>query len=212
MGWNRRSKIDDSADTFDERVYPDIMVDIETLGTSTNTVVLSIGAIRFRMGVQDDVTTILDPKRAFYARLDDDEQRMRGRGINFDTTEWWSRQSVAAQSVLDETGEPVAGVLKRFTKFCKGSKRIWGNGNMFDNAIIRNLYEDYDQDYPVGYWRDLDVRTLTWLWNFLTNWRSKGKRPEFKFGEEHNALDDARRQVLQVQTMLTELQGSKYES
>lgn len=211
MSWTRKSK---HVKDWDGKNNPEVMVDLETLGTDTDCVVLSIGAVRFRMGVQDDITTITSPKRNFYARLAIDEQTSRGRSISPDTVDWWDRQSAEARSVFDETPEGVAGVLKRFSRFCEGSKRIWGNGNMFDNAIVRSLYDDYDRDYPVEYWRDLDVRTLTWLWNFCTDWRSKGKRPQFNVGEEHNALDDARRQVLQVQTMALELKpkGSKYES
>jgi hypothetical protein len=213
MGWTRKNKkAIEFAEAFNGKNYPDVMVDLETLGTDTDCIVISIGAVRFRMGVRDDIKTITQPPRSFYARLDDEEQRQRGRSETPDTLDWWDRQSDEARAVLDVEGEPVASVLSRFSEFCTGAKRVWGNGNMFDNAIMRDLYDDYGREYPVEFWKDLDVRTLTWLWNFLTDWKSKGKRPSFKIGEEHNALDDARRQVLQVQTMLTELKGSKYES
>lgn len=215
MGWTKKESKgnkEETADDFSNKNYPDVMVDIETLGTDTDCVVLSIGAVRFRMGVRDSVQTINDTRRSFYARLDDVSQGQHLRSTSPDTLDWWHKQTAKARQVLDDEGEPVPDVLKRFTRFCKGAKRIWGNGNMFDNAILRSLYDDYDQDYPVEYWKDLDMRTLTWLWNFLTNWKSKGKRPSFTLGEEHNALDDAKRQVLQVQTMLMELKGSKYES
>lgn len=211
--WERIKKKKVKRDVkFDEKSYPDVMVDLETMGTESGTQVISLGAVRFRMGSMDDVRTIMAPARAFYARLGLDEQGDRGRTVNADTAAWWENQSDAARAVFDEEEEDVAHVLKSFSRFCKGSKRIWGNGNMFDNAIVRDLYNDYGQDYPVGYWQDLDVRTITYLWNFLTNWKSKGKRPTIVLGEEHNALDDARRQVLQVQTMMNELKGSKYES
>jgi hypothetical protein len=206
MGWTRREK------EFNERTYNDVMVDLETLSTDTDAVVLSIGAVRFRTDVVDDPITIRNPDRSFYARLDTVEQEENGRDVNPDTMEWWDKQSSAARAVFNEKPEPVAKVLAAFTEFCMGAKRIWGNGNMFDNAIMRDLYQDYDAEYPVNYWQDLDVRTVTYMWNFLTNWRSKGKRPEIIVGEEHNALDDARRQVIQVQRMINELKGSKYES
>lgn len=213
MPWTRKQELGKAfSRAFNLRVYPDIMVDIETLGTKQNAVVLSIGAVRFRMGVQDDVDTIMDGDRNFYARLDTDEQELRGRTTDEDTLAWWKRRSSQARNVLTETGEPVQSVLARFTIFCADAKRMWGNGNMFDNAIIRSLYDDYNQDYPIPYWRDLDMRTLTWLWNFITDWRSKGKLPKVDLGTKHTADDDARRQALIVQQMLIELKGSKYES
>lgn len=214
MGWERVPKVKKKRkmNDFDQKSYPDVMVDLETMGTETDTQVISIGAVRFRMGSQDDVETIMEPDRAFYARCNLYDQAIRGRTENPETAAWWADQSDAARAVFDEEEEDVAHVLKSFTRFCKGASRIWGNGNMFDNAIVRSLYTTYGQDYPVGYWKDLDVRTLTYLWNFLTNWQSKGKRPEVTLGEEHNALDDARRQVVQVQIMMNQLKGSKYES
>ena len=44
--------------------------------------------------------------------------------------------------MFDEPQEDVNSVLKRLSKFCEGVRRIWGNGNMFDNAIIRSLQKD----------------------------------------------------------------------
>jgi len=196
---------------FDDRTYPDIMVDLETMGTESDTQVISIGAVRFRLDTVDDVTSIMDEGRSFYARLDLEGQRDKGRTVSASTEEWWKNQSDEARAVFEETPEDTKLALKRFLKFCKGGKRIWGNGNMFDNTIVRSLCRDYGLKYPVDYWNDLDVRTLTRLWNLLRNMVSKGKRPTINLGEEHNALDDARRQVLQCQLMFNELKGSKYE-
>ena len=200
---------------FDDRTYPDVMVDLETMGTDTDTQVLSIGAVRYRLDTVDDVQSIMDPDRCFYARLDLEDQASKGRSVSNDTIKWWADQSSEARSVFQEDPEDVGSVLKRFIKFCTGGRRIWGNGNMFDNAIMRSLCKDYDLEYPVGYWNDLDVRTLTRLWNLVLNGVSKGKRPTIKLGELHNALDDARRQVIQCQHMFKDItnkqKGSKYE-
>jgi DNA polymerase III epsilon subunit-like protein len=207
MGWKRKAK---NASEFDERTYSDVMVDLETMGTDVRSQVLSIGAVRFRLDTLDDITSILEPERNFYARMDLASQRECGRTEDPDTAAWWAEQSAEARQVFSEEEKHTKSVLKDFLKFCKGAKRVWGNGNMFDNAIVRSLCEDYKLNYPVGYWGDLDVRTLTYLWNLLTNWGSKGKRPEIQLGEEHNALDDARRQVLQCQIMYKDIRGSKY--
>ena len=129
---------------FDDRTYPDVMVDLETMGTETDTQVLSIGAVRFRLDTVDDIRTIMDPDRSFYARLDLEDQGSKGRTTSADTLKWWASQSRKARAVFAEDPEDVEGTLKRFIKFCKGARRIWGNGNMFDNAIMRSICKDYD--------------------------------------------------------------------
>lgn len=218
MAWEKKRKTvrDRAKVEFQGRVYNDVMMDIETMSTEDDAVVLSIGAVRFRMGNIDDKFSLEEPGRCFYARLDEhDQEDEHGRDVDNSpegTMHWWSKQSSKARRVFKEESEPVETVLANFTQFCKGAKRIWGNGNTFDNKIIKNLYNDYEMDYPVDYWNDLDMRTLTWLWNYLTNWESKGKRPEVILGTAHNALDDAKMQVIQSQKMINQLKGSKYES
>jgi hypothetical protein len=207
MGWAKKKN---KKEAFDTRTYSDVMVDLETLSTETNAVVLSIGAVKFRLDVVDDIDSIKEEDRNFYSRVDEHDQEEQGRDVDLNTVDWWNKQSDGARQVFSEEGEPPAIALQRFLDFCKGCKRIWGNGNMFDNAIIRDMCDDYGLEYPVPYYRDLDVRTLTYLWNLLTNWGSKGRRPEIILGEEHNALDDARRQVLQCQLMYKDIRGSKY--
>jgi len=194
---------------MDDRVYGDVMLDIETLGTGIHSLVVSIGAVRFRLDSTDDLYTIRDDARSFYSVLDTEDQRDRGRVDDPDTLAWWGKQSDEARQVLTDPTEDTANALERFSEFCRGVKRIWGNGNTFDNAIIRDLYRTYEQDYPVDFWADLDMRTLKYLWNKLTNWRSKNE-PKIRIGEHHNALDDARSQVLQIQQMYRELKGTKY--
>ncbi len=207
MGWKRPKKIKE----FDDKTYPDLMLDLETMGVTPKSAILSIGAVRFRVGTQDDVASIQVPFRCFYARLDDMEQRKRGRTTDDDTMTWWNNQDDDARSIFDEHEEDVSTVLKNFNRFCRGVKRIWGNGATFDNTILRSLYKDYDQEYPVPYWKDLDMRTVSYLWNFITNWGSNGKTPQYNVGIKHNALDDARRQCLSLQHMIIESKGSKYE-
>jgi exodeoxyribonuclease VIII len=195
-----------SKGSLNDKLYTDVMVDLETMGTDSTACIISIGAVRFRMGLREDQDTIRDESRSFYARLDTDEQRVKGRTVSPDTMAWWSEQSEEARAVFDEEPEGVRDALDRFSQFCKGAKRVWGNGNMFDNAILRSIYADYDRDYPVAYWSDLDLRTLTYLWNFLTNWGSKGKRPQIEGFIEHNALDDARLEAMQATVMVNELE------
>lgn len=213
MSWERKPRFKKKGKEFDDRTYPDVMVDLETMGTDTDTQVLSIGAVRFRLDTVDDVTSIEDNNRSYYARLDLEDQQSKGRTVSASTKEWWSKQSAEARQVFEEDPEGTESALIRFIGFCSGAKRIWGNGNMFDNAIMRDIFKDFSLEYPVGYTGDLDVRTLTRLWNLLKNKVSNYKRPTIKLNDDvaHNALADARRQVIQCQIMFRDLKGNKYE-
>lgn len=197
---------------FLNKAYPDVMVDLETLDTEVmdSPQVISIGAVRFRLDVMDDEETIADEGRLFYARLNLAEQEENGRSASDDTIDWWSKQSSEAREVFFEEEEDVLRALTRFKDFCKGSKYLWGNGNMFDNTIMRDLHDDYGMQYPVRFWEDLDMRTLKRTWNLICNAVSNKKLPTNE-GVAHNALDDAKIQVLQCQKMFQDLKGSKYE-
>ena len=191
-------------------LYSDVVVDLETLGTGDDAQVVSIGAVRIRLDGRDDLETIREPARCFYRVLDRVDQMRRGRSINADTQEWWDSQSEEAREVFDEPGEDPTVVLEDFAEYCGGAKRMWGNGNMFDNAILRSLFNDYEMEYPFKFWSDLDMRTLTYLWNKLTGWVSKGKRPDIHVGVAHNALDDAQTEALQMQKMYQDLEDKTY--
>lgn len=194
-----------------DKVYHDVMLDIETLGTDTNAVVLSIGAVKFRLDTRDNQDTLDDESRSFYAVLDIEDQTRRGRKSDPNTIEWWQTQSRKARSVFNEEGEEVQGVVAALGSFLKNVRRVWGNGNMFDNAIVQSLFDDYDEDYPVHYTGDLDLRTLTYIFNSIKKAIKRTVRPSVKFkGTVHNALDDAKRQVMEAQSMFSFLQGPKY--
>jgi len=197
-----------SLTTVDRPIYGDLMLDLETLDTETTSAIVSIGATKFRLDTTDDLNTILEDERNFYAILDTDDQLARGATRSEDTDKWWSEQSAEAQAVLYAEAEDSYNGLKRFLEFCKGIKRIWGNGNMFDNAIVRNACKNYDLEYPVFFSNDLDMRTFKYVWNLLTHWKSNVKH--LRVGTTHNALHDAQSQVLQMQQMYKELKGSKY--
>ena len=64
----------------------DLMLDIETLGWHTDTVVCTLGAVKF------NPYTLEEPHSGIYFRLDIDEQLNLGRSTDADTLEWWGQQ------------------------------------------------------------------------------------------------------------------------
>ena len=162
--------------------YPDIMIDIETLSSESNAVVVSIGAIAFdiKEGLSGN-----NPKK--YIIFNTIRQIQDGRHIQDKTRTWWSKQSQVVQDELAKSylvRVPVEYALTEFTNWCteQQAEHIWGNGNTFDNMVMRNLYKQYNCKYPVGFRGDLDMRTLKFLAPNVNVPR---------MGNHHNGLDDA---------------------
>ena len=69
------------------------MIDLETLGTKPDCVILTLGAIKF------DPFTNEEPHSGLYQKLDIDEQDNLKRTQDESTIEWWGKQT---QSVQEE--------------------------------------------------------------------------------------------------------------
>lgn len=184
----------------DLSAYPEVMGDIETLSTETHAVVLSIGAVRFALDGNDTWETLTDD-RCVYTVIDQHAQLEIERHVSASTKAWWAQQSPEARTVLTATPVSVPEGLKAFSALCAGASNLWGNGNMFDNAILRSLYKDFDTAYPIPYWGDLDLRTLKLIAGI--------DKPSVPKGVAHNALDDAKYQVLCAQEYWRTIHGKK---
>lgn len=172
-----------------------IMVDLETLSSASNAVVVSIGAV------------IFDPKTGelgerFYVEMTDDldAQQLAGRDVSASTFKWWMEQNAQAKQVFAKT--PAEGVrrtstveaLHSFANFIDvhagGEKNavLWGNGAVFDNVVLRSLYASAGFKAPWSYRNDACYRTLKNL--------PGAPAMQQEFGVAHNALDDAICQAL----------------
>lgn len=126
----------------------DIMLDIETLGTDSNAVIVSISAVAFDM-----VTGEIGEE--FEVGINILEQIIEGGKIDSETTQWWSEQSKDAKRTLtDLQALPTEQALNAFnhwlnntsTAYLKDTK-LWGNGSNFDNVLVRNLYRRHGIDF-----------------------------------------------------------------
>ena len=171
--------------------YDSVVVDLETLDTANTAIILSIGAVAFNHYDEDDWDSIIE-ERCFYRVLELDTQRAADLTESESTVNWWAKQSVAAKQAFDVPKIDTKTALEEFNTFCAGTKVLWGNGNMFDNAILRNACAQLSTPYPYEFWEDVDMRTLMFL--------AGGNNSRIKFqGTPHNALDDAKHEVLLIQ-------------
>ena len=174
-----------------------IMLDLETLDTTSSAVVISIGAVAF-----DPETTALGDM--FYVEFTTDLQAQQrlGRTISADTVTWWMQQGAAAKQIFaDPAPEGVRRVstaqgLAEFASFIArhGGKKVelWGNGADFDNVIIGSLFDTFGLVKPWSYGRNRCYRTMK-------NLGIGPRNPKSREGVHHNALDDAITQAVHLQ-------------
>ena len=168
-------------------------IDIETLGATPDTVVLTIGGIKFDPMADDGLHS------QFYYRLDADEQLEMGRTITQTTLEWWDKQpeEIKAEAMNPEDRISVNETLKALNKWLVGVDKIWCQGPVFDIGILENLYKQMDSHHNWSFWNIRDSRTLFSLMD-------GDPRKEIDFAA-HNALADAIVQSLCIQKVYKSL-------
>jgi hypothetical protein len=175
----------------------DIMIDLETLATSPNAAVLTIGAVRFDP-FGDDIS---DPKcQKLYIKVDLDSCDELNLEVNDDTIAWWASQSKEAQ---EEAFNPegrihVREAFNQLYKFSWGAKRVWSHGASFDTVICENIFRKLKKAVPWKFWEVRCTRTLFDL----------GMDPRRPPVLKHHALEDAWNQAVGVQNVYRSLRGA----
>ena len=169
------------------KIYTEAMVDIETLDTSASSIVLSIGIVLFNLDGKDTYKTLSAKDRTHYSLLNIDEQVQKGRTSSTGTTVWHLGQEHSHD--MSDSKEALTGTLWDISRFV-GQLKLWGNGSSFDNAILRDLFQQFDVPFDMFY-NDRDLRTLKAL--------SSGVTTNIENKQAHNALADAKYQVLCAQ-------------
>jgi len=164
----------------------EVMVDLETLATTPDAHILSIGACT------------MDTLQTFYSVPGLGEQ---GRAINDDTIDWWLKQSKEARKesfIESKDGVTLEKTLKDFAFWFKsvGATRIWANSPSFDCVIIEDACRQYGIKVPWQFWLTQDQRTMVKL---ATKVFGEDFEPD-RHGTHHNALDDC---IFQAQWMNT---------
>ena len=175
----------------------DIMIDLETLATSPNAAVLTIGAVKF-----DPFSNELDSPSCekFYVKVDIDSCDELELDVSNDTLEWWSKQSKEAQEEAFSTEDRihVREAFNQLYKFCWGAKRVWSHGAAFDTVICENIFRKLNKAIPWSFWEVRDTRTLFDL----------GIDPQRPPVLKHHALEDAWNQAVGVQNVFQRLRSS----
>lgn len=127
-----------------------IMIDLETLGTTPGSVILSIGAVAFDPidGFIESVPETHDGR--FSANVDIQSAIDYGLTVDGSTIEWWHRQKKSAWDKHREKILPLGVVLSSFGQWVDRFKdpqapdnhpRVWGNGATFDISLLDAAYD-----------------------------------------------------------------------
>lgn len=175
----------------------DIMIDLETLATSTDAAILTIGAVKFDPFGRELKEPAME---SFYVRVDIDSCDEIGLVTSDDTIDWWSRQDQAAQ---DEAFNPegrihIREAMNQLYKFCWGAHRVWSNGSGFDIVICETIFKRIEKATPWQFWQTRDCRTAFDL----------GINPNRPPVLKHHALEDAWNQAVGIQNVYNTLRTS----
>jgi hypothetical protein len=175
------------------------MIDLETLGTRSDSVIISIGAVAF------DPHAVGMLGLEFHGAIDLQSSVERGLHIDGSTVLWWFQQSEEARVSLVsrlKSAKPLVVVLDEFRMYlgCIAEHdeiRVWGNGADFDLALLQQAYEACKMERPWKYNAGRCYRTLTA--QFGTE--ADRVRPELA----HDALSDALAQARTAQNIFARL-------
>ena len=174
-----------------------LMLDLETLGNKSYSVILSISAVAFDMKTGETF-------EEFHMDLDFADQLKKGAIVNADTILWWLTQSDDARKmVTDAKRKSTNHVLRQFNTWLSYTfnkdayksdeislKEVisWGNSNSFDQGILENLYELFEIKNYLVHWNERDVRTLV-------SFSPEIKKNEIFDGVKHYGIDDCKHQI-----------------
>lgn len=167
-----------------------VMVDLETLGTAPNSVLLSIGAVMF-----DSMGAFLADDYKFYTEVAL-EQQMQNHVIDLNTIRFWNDEAAKSGVAAPYRGTvAIPNALNAFNewlvKISSGTVDnlvVWANGTDFDIPILRYNLEGCGLNVLWKYNAVRDCRTLFKLADVHADgWDAAIA----KQGVAHNALDDA---------------------
>jgi len=171
----------------------DIMIDIESLDTTPDCVILTIGAVLFDPRGQGIIDKIeIRPTI-------EDQTEIYNRSINEATLEWWGKQNPEAieEAMGDRDRVSFKEAMYQLYKFCLNHGKPWSHGSAFDVVAIEHAWRQTGQMLPWPYYNVRDTRTLFDITGV-----------SLKDGNHvttHKAVEDAERQAIVVQSAYMKL-------
>lgn len=129
-----------------------LMLDLETMGTSSIAAIVQIGAC----DVDDPVAS------SFKINVDLQDCIDEGLRVDGGTVHWWLGQSDAARASIRAAAEPLGKALELFSAWIlpRGPiQQIWSLPSTFDLVILGNAYDTVGLKRPWGHRAENCLRT-----------------------------------------------------
>lgn len=163
------------------------MIDLETLATTADAVILSIGAVPF------DLEKGVVAEEGFYVSVSVDSNFEYKRRVSEDTLIWWMKQEAAARQVFMESKDSLPEALTMLSDFVGSSNpTVWSNGADFDIPMLTHAFTQTGISIPWEFWNSRCYRTYKNLPG------AKHVASPTSEGVKHNALADAYNQAHHV--------------
>ena len=174
----------------------DLMIDIETLGTESNSVILSIGAVQFCIQTGELFGH-------FHRVIDIDSCLQAGMKVTGSTIRWWMTQSDEARELFKMEGVSLKEALIELQEGLQDIDTVWANGTDFDISLIKDAHHNCGLQLPWPYYAVRDYRTVTKMLP-----KEVFERLRVKPDVAHSAVDDAVAQARTLANINTYLSGT----
>ncbi len=173
-----------------------IMIDIETLGDQSNSVITSIAAVPFKPNEEGF------PAARFYQKVSIQSCLDLGLRVSGDTLVWWLNQDQKAVMEMLENARPLQQVMLELWAFIMQMSKpdviVWCKGARFDFGLLRDAFKACSLEVPWKFWNERDLRTLLSLYPEV-------KKLDRSNNLAHSAHHDCLHQIKQLQSIAKEL-------
>jgi len=182
----------------------DIMVDIETLGTNSDSTIIQISSIGF---------DIITGKELYFFDECANITKNKDMRVTGATIEWWLKTNpTLLLDIINRQDQDSPTIIKKFYDWIKYLQKnfatyLWGNGIAFDNVMIKTQIEMIGLRYPISYRNDRDVRTIIDLVGAKLGLSEKDLKDKYNDDTlvKHDGFDDCKYQIRLVSGCYNEL-------
>lgn len=172
---------------------PQLMFDIETLGTEPGSVVLSLGAVVFRPTF--DPANEVEFLEEIYAEFSMAEQFDAGLTCDPETLKWWFQQAIAPPLDGINRLHQIASEIEARASKVGANRIVWANPPSFDAVLFRAALKATEAP-------TIDCIDYSWLHHrheydlrMIKRDSAQMGTESINYGPRHNALVDAKWQA-----------------
>jgi hypothetical protein len=164
-----------------------VMVDIETLGDDSYSVITSLAAVPF-----DIEHGVIQSAKPFLANIDVQSSLDMGLKVTGSTLKFWFEQKAEVAKLMFQNAKHLNDVLEDFKDWYNyhagDNAIIWGNSPRFDLGLIEDAYRALHLKRPWNFRNERDVRTVL-------SYAPGVKESVVRTGEAHDPIADCHLQI-----------------